>query len=308
MRKKSLSSLYSESSYAASQSTSRTTPPPSQRGAYSTKDPDKIVIKAVYSFNNTFIRTPTSQLVSGVGSVTDGLILRITTEGLFIDDDVRGVPQREWDVKAWTMKLVEVWCPSFRPDKSATSASALPRASASSQNPSPMRRIFKSDNRGSEKAAMGEDADALLVDLLRQCKSSCLTSASASSASSAYLSSSASDSAYGSASEFGSSVGSSYSSSTATSANSARKRIDETNTKGGGKQTGEHKTAQLHVLRASIRDQEGKKYVFIIGQEESWKVAVGLQRLRKGSQVRALGVSGMSTGDARGTLEALGWV
>ncbi|KAG4420795.1 hypothetical protein IFR04_006075 [Cadophora malorum] len=176
--KKSLSSLYSESSYAASHSTSRTTPPPSHRGPYSTKDPDKIVIKAVYSFNNAFLRTPTSQLVSGVGPVTDGLILRITTEGLFIDDDVRGVPQREWDVKAWTMKLVE---------------------------------------------------------------------------------------------------------------------------------TGELKTARLHVLRASIRDQEGKKYVFVVPEEESWKVAIGLQRLRKGTQVRALGVSGMSAGDARSTLENLGW-
>ncbi|KAK0113021.1 hypothetical protein ONS95_014731 [Cadophora gregata] len=176
--KKSLSSLYSESSYAASHSTSRTTPPPSHRGPYSTKDPDKIVIKAVYSFNNAFLRTPTSQLISGVGPVTDGLILRITTEGLFIDDDVRGVPQREWDVKAWTMKLVE---------------------------------------------------------------------------------------------------------------------------------TGELKTARLHVLRASIRDQEGKKYVFVVPEEESWKVAIGLQRLRKGTQVRALGVSGMSAGDARSTLENLGW-
>lgn len=175
---KSPSSVYSESSYAASQSTARTTPPPSHRGPYSTKDPDKIVLKAVYSFNKAFIKTPSSQLVSGVGSVTDGLILRITTEGLFIDDDVRGVPQREWDVKAWTMKLVE---------------------------------------------------------------------------------------------------------------------------------TGELKSAGLHVLRASIRDQDGKKYLFIIGDEESWKIAVGLQRLRKGSQVRALGVSGMSASDAKGTLENLGW-
>jgi len=178
MHKRSQSSLNSDYSYAASQSTSRTTPPPSHRGAYSTKDPDKIVIKAVYAFNNAFLKTPTSQLVSNTGSVTDGLILRITTEGLFIDDDVRGVPQREWDVKAWTMKLVE---------------------------------------------------------------------------------------------------------------------------------TGELKSARLHVLRASIRDQEGKKYVFVITEEESWKVAVGLQRLRKGTQVRALGVSGMSASDARGTLENLGW-
>ena len=51
-------------------------------------------------------------VIAGIGNVTDGLILHITTEGLFIDDDVRGVPQREWDVKAWTLKLVEVWCPS----------------------------------------------------------------------------------------------------------------------------------------------------------------------------------------------------
>ena len=102
------SSIYSESSYAPSQSTSRTTPPPSHRGPYRSKDPDKIVLKAVYSFNNTFMKKPIAQLISGVGSVTDGLVLRITTEGLFIDDDVRSVPQREWDVKAWTLKLVEV--------------------------------------------------------------------------------------------------------------------------------------------------------------------------------------------------------
>lgn len=107
----SAASMYSESSYAPSQSTARTTPPPSTRGPYSTKDPDKIILKGVFAFNNAFMRTPVSQLISGQGNVTDGLILRITTEGFFIDDDVRGVAQREWDVKAWTMKLAEVWCP-----------------------------------------------------------------------------------------------------------------------------------------------------------------------------------------------------
>ena len=103
----STSSMYSESSYAPSQTTARTTPPPSHRGPYATKDPDKIVIKAVYLFNDLFPK-PVAQLVSGVGSVTDGLILKITTEGLFIDDDVRNIGQREWDVKAWGLKLVEV--------------------------------------------------------------------------------------------------------------------------------------------------------------------------------------------------------
>lgn len=169
------SSVYSESSYAPSQSTARTTPPPSVRGPYSTADPDKIVIKAVYLFNDLFPK-PVAQLVSGIGNVTDGLILRITTEGLFIDDDVRGVPQREWDIKAWTMKFVE---------------------------------------------------------------------------------------------------------------------------------TGERNGKNL--LRASIRDPDGKKYVFIIGDEDNWKVAVGLQRLRRGTQVRALGVNGMPAPEVRNLLTSLGW-
>ncbi|OAL40057.1 hypothetical protein AYO20_00475 [Fonsecaea nubica] len=173
----SAASMYSESSYAPSESTAKTTPPPSMRGPYSTKDPDKIIIKGVFSFNNAFMRTPISQLISGQGNVTDGLILRITTEGLFIDDDVRGVPQREWDVKAWTMKLAE----------------------------------------------------------------SCELSG-------------------------------------------------------------------LHVLRASIRDQEGKKYVFILSQSEGWKVAVGLQRLRRGTQVRALGVAGLPMNEAKAILENLGFI
>ena len=102
-----VSSAYSESSYAETVSTSRTTPPPSQRGPYTTADPNKIVIKAVYLFNDLFPK-PVAQLVASIGKVTDGLILKIQSEGLFIDDDVRNIPQREWDVKAWTLKLVEV--------------------------------------------------------------------------------------------------------------------------------------------------------------------------------------------------------
>ena len=99
-------SSYTESSYAPSISTARTSPPPEYRRPYKTSDPDKVVIKGVYMYNNMFPK-PVSQLVSGEGSVTDGLVLRLTTEGLFIDDDVRGVPQREWDVKAWGIKSVE---------------------------------------------------------------------------------------------------------------------------------------------------------------------------------------------------------
>ncbi|TAQ87055.1 NAD(P)(+) transhydrogenase (Re/Si-specific) [Chlorociboria aeruginascens] len=209
LHKKSLSSLYSESSYAASQSTSRTTPPPSHRGPYSTKDPDKIVIKAVYAFNNAFLKTPTSQLVSGVGSVTDGLILRITTEGLFIDDDVRGVPQREWDVKAWTMKLVEVWCPMFRQDPAGlASASAFAASSARPSNP--VRRLWNLDK---EKIATSEEIDLFLTTLLQNCKTSCrfcFSSSTSSTYSASTCSSSSVDSrSSASSSHYASSAGSS---------------------------------------------------------------------------------------------------
>lgn len=169
-------SSYTESSYAASISTARTTPPPEYRGPYSTTDPDKIIIRAVYAYNNMFPK-PVSQLVSGEGSVTDGLILRITTEGLFIDDDVRRVPQREWDVKAWGIKLVE---------------------------------------------------------------------------------------------------------------------------------SGEMKPHQ--ILRATVRDVEGKKYVFVIPSEQGWKVDVGLARLRKGPLVRSCGMNGIKAPEMKKVLGELGFV
>lgn len=244
----SASSMCSESSYAASQSTSRTTPPPSHRGPYHTKDPDKIVIEAVYSFNNTFPKLPIAQLVSGVGTVTDGLILRITTEGLFIDDDVRGVPQREWDIKAWTLKLVEVWCPPCGASSGSTSASAR----------TPTRPSLFGGGGGGGKTSIktptSDESDAFLATLLRLCKNKCCGGPNAAFAPS---------------------------------------------------QTGER--MGLHVLRASIRDQEGKRYVFVLQETEGWKVAVGLQRLRRGTQVRALGVSGMAANETKSILEGLGW-
>ena len=176
----------SESSYAPSATTARTTPPPSQRGPYSTKDPDKIQIKAVYLFSDSFPNQPIKSLISNQGNVTDGLVLRITTEGLFIDDDVRGVAQRDWDVKAWTLKLLE------------------------------------------DGVAKGV---------------------------------------------------------------------------GGGKVGG------LHVLRATTRDAENKKYTFVLEETEAWKVAVGLARLKKGDQAKALGMGchGMKDGEVKGLLSRLGW-
>ncbi|KAI8947190.1 hypothetical protein F4801DRAFT_561866 [Xylaria longipes] len=252
-RRKSGETVFTESSYAPSQSTSRTTPPPSMRGPYTTKDPDKIVIKAVYGFLNQFSKTPASQLLSGVGHVTDGLILRITTEGLFIDDDVRGVPQREWDVKAWTLKQMEVWCPAH----STADSNASPRVANKSAPPR-----FKFSARGQQKTLMGDDADGYLTELLHACKDDCRMGPHG---------------GFGTASSRGTSS------------------------------TGEWKSRGLHVLRATIRDQEGKRFVFVLGEEEGWKMAVGLQRLRKGTQVRQLGIQPMPLTEARNAFEMLGW-
>ncbi|MCJ1481133.1 hypothetical protein MMC06_001289 [Schaereria dolodes] len=253
----SASSIYSESSYAPSQSTARTTPPPSHCGPYHTKDPDKIVIKAVYSFNNAFTKTPIAQLVSGIGAVTDGLILRITTEGLFIDDDVRGVPQREWDVKAWTMKLVEVWCPHLQALGATTGSAPASRNVNSGRS-----GIF--GLKGTAKAPTSEETDIFLETIQRVCKSHC-------------------------SSRFGASSSS----------------IGDRSNSSASSQSGEHKG--LHVLRATIRDQEGKRYVFVLREAEAWKVAVGLQRLRRGTQVRAMGVSGMALNETKAILENMGW-
>ena len=64
----------------------------------------------------------------------------------------------------------------------------------------------------------------------------------------------------------------------------------------------------LHILRASVRDQEGKKYVFVLQDTEAWKVAIGLQRLRAGALVRALGVSALPVPECKTMLSALGYV
>ena len=238
------------------------------RGPYSTKDPDKICISAVYLFMNQFAKTPASQLISGIGSVTDGLILRITTEGLFIDDDVRGVPQREWDVKAWTLKQAEVWCPPHCFNQLSAAAGAAPAASA---KPSPnllfkmaANRARNADKGAANQALTGEEADVYLADMLRACNECCRLGM-------------------------------------------CDRKFKDTNIPSSVGQSGEWKAKGLHVLRATLRDQEAKRYLFVIDESESWKVAVGLQRLRRGTQVRQLAVGSMTPSDAKTTLEMLGW-
>lgn len=251
----------SEASWAPSQTTTRTTPPASVRGPYTTKDPDKIVIQAVYLFMNQFSKTPASQLVSGVGSVTDGLILRITTEGLFIDDDVRGVPQREWDVKAWTLKLIEVWCPPHCLNASASASSPNPGAK---NFPHLLHKAAGARSRNVAKTYAGEDADLFLTEMLCACKNCCRIGL-------------------------------------------CERTFKDTNIPSSTGQTGGWKSKGLHLLRATIGDQEGKRYLVVLDETEAWKVAVGLQRLRRGTQATKLGVGNLTPADARGTLEMLGW-
>lgn len=61
----------------------------------------------------------------------------------------------------------------------------------------------------------------------------------------------------------------------------------------------------IHIFRAQVRDADGKKYVFLIDDSESWKLAIGLQRLRKGSQVRSLQNSQMPAGEVARILNAV---
>jgi len=153
------------------------------------------MIKGVYLFSDSFPK-PIATLVASEGGITDGLILRITTEGMFVDDDIKGQGLRQWDVKAWTMKSVEV---------------------------NPAYILNKRDK-------------PLTTSVKTMTKN------------------------------------------------------------------------KVHIVRATIRDTENKKYVFIVPEEEEWKVAVGLQRLRRGTQVRSFGLTALSNVEASRLLGLLGWL
>jgi len=66
------------------------------------------MIHGAYKFNDSFPNGPTASVKPGDASITDGLIMRLTTEGVFLDDDRRGEALRQWDIKAWTLTAVEV--------------------------------------------------------------------------------------------------------------------------------------------------------------------------------------------------------
>lgn len=107
---KSQSSFYStySPSYAPSESTARTSPPPSHAtGPYFTSDPEKVVIRGAFKFTDLFPK-PVAAVKPGEDGITDGLIMRVSTEGVFLDDDKKKEALRQWDIKAWTMKGIEV--------------------------------------------------------------------------------------------------------------------------------------------------------------------------------------------------------
>jgi hypothetical protein len=91
-------------SYAESESTAPTSVDPRP---YSTDDRDKVVIRGAYKFTDSFPK-PVAVVRPGESGITDGLIMRMTTEGVFLDDDKKQEALRQWDIKAWTLKAVEV--------------------------------------------------------------------------------------------------------------------------------------------------------------------------------------------------------
>jgi hypothetical protein len=91
-------------SYAESESTAPTSVDPRP---YSTDDKDKVIIRGAYKFTDSFPK-PVAIVRPGESGITDGLIMRMTTEGVFLDDDKKQEALRQWDIKAWTMKAVEV--------------------------------------------------------------------------------------------------------------------------------------------------------------------------------------------------------
>ncbi|KAI5307226.1 hypothetical protein KEM56_002407, partial [Ascosphaera pollenicola] len=187
---------------------------------YSTLDPDKIVIEGVYLFNTNISETPISKLESGRGNVTDGLILRITTEGMFIDDDIRGVAERDWDVKAWTMSLVEVWCPVLRGRLPNVNHATRARPASSDKSHPPrsfniFRRSTPSVSSSPTRSSVTDEESAnCLLQLFKTCRETC----------------------YG-------------------------LRTDNT-----GSALGDY-----HVIKTTVRDIEGKSFVFVLRNEEAWK-------------------------------------
>ncbi len=184
-------------------------------------------------------------------------------EGLFIDDDVRGVAQREWDVKAWTLKMVEVWCPAHSAAL-ANSGNPIKPSGANLNNASFLHkttwRSSMTAGRGGEPRPLTDvNADAYLADMLDVCKGTCRLGQC--------------DSA----------------SATASSAASPVSSATGTNKSASAKQTGEWRHQGTASPPCHRQGPRGQTLSLCSRPGGGLEGGVGLQRLRKGTQVRSLG-------------------
>lgn len=195
------------------------------------------MLKGVYLFNAASQNRPIASLVAGLAGVTDGLVLRITTEGIFVDDDVATYSHREWDIKAWTIRLIEVFCPRYTPP---------PRPAAASDGgpKGTMRKMFGGQDKPQPRTP--EEMDAITDSFDRVCRTQC----------------------------------------------KAQARAQSRTAAAGQPQGGQH------MLRASIRDADGRRYVFVTDEDQAWKIAASVRRIRLGSQARQLAVDAMGTAEA----------
>ncbi|KAF8458307.1 hypothetical protein BGX38DRAFT_1256543 [Terfezia claveryi] len=138
-----------------------TTITPSGRKIYISLHPDKASLRAVAAFHKA---VAIAKLRPNYAGLSEGLILRISHDGLFIDDDVRGVHQKEWDIKVPMLKSIEIYCPNF----TSTPSPPLDRKK------SRLRRTNSRDSILTSASNNEEDLSEVFLDeLICSCLSMC---------------------------------------------------------------------------------------------------------------------------------------
>ena len=64
----------------------------------------------------------------------------------------------------------------------------------------------------------------------------------------------------------------------------------------------------MHIIRASVRDAENTKFVYLVPDSEEWKVPLALKRLKSGSQAKSLPLSSLSTSEANKIINLIGGI
>ncbi|KAF8418867.1 hypothetical protein EV426DRAFT_308517 [Tirmania nivea] len=200
-----------------------TTITPSGRKIYISLHPDKASLRAVAAFHKA---VAIAKLRPNYAGLSEGLILRISHDGLFIDDDVRGVHQKEWDIKVAMLKSVEIYCPNF----ASTPPTPLDRKKS---------RLKRVNSRDSILTSLSNNEDDPSEVFLDELICSCLTVCQC--------------------------------------AGPQPKQKNLT-------APAQKQPLITHVLRAELRN--GRKFVFLIEGDEGWKLGVGMQRMRKGVELK----------------------